>query len=40
MIDYETYCRLVQMHRDGLRVPQIGATLGLNPSFARYLVRH
>jgi transposase len=30
MIDYETYCRLVQMHRDGLRVPQIGSTLGLN----------
>ncbi|MFQ5421669.1 MAG: IS21 family transposase, partial [Anaerolineae bacterium] len=30
MIDYETYCKITQMHQDRLRVSQIAGTLGLD----------
>ena len=30
MIDYETYCKIMQMHRDGLRVSQIATSVGLD----------
>ena len=30
MIDYETYCKIMRMRQDNLRVSQISATLGLD----------
>ena len=30
MIDYQTYCRIVQMHQDSLRISQIASTLGID----------
>jgi transposase-like protein len=30
MIDYETYCKIIRMRQDNLRVSQISAALGLD----------
>lgn len=30
MIDYQTYCRIIQMRRENLRVSQIAEVLGLD----------
>ena len=38
MITYETYCRIRQMHRDGLRAAQIAAEIGCDERTAAYWI--
>lgn len=38
MIDYETYCKIISMHKDGLRASRVGATLGLDQRTVAYWI--